>query len=35
MSNELKGALAILAVFACFLGVVWMANGLLRAWVGY
>lgn len=35
MSNEARGALAILVVFACFLAIVWMGQGLLRAWLGY
>lgn len=35
MSNEAKGALTILVVVACFLGVVWMGQGLLRSWYGY
>ena len=32
MSDPVKGAIAILAVFVCFLGVVVFATSLIRAW---
>lgn len=35
MSDELKGALAILATFACILAIVAFGIGLIRAWYGF
>lgn len=35
MSDEVKGALAILAVFGCFCAIVAFGVSLIRGWYGF